>query len=207
MWHKIKGQHNLHPLTPHSPTTDRPLGKSITHMPCPWESYIFSPFSLSWSCLCRPSCWVWEMSLPIPNLSWPFQPTVTDRPPALGLSLPPMQGVAVPSMGPNTQTLCLNGHRVALSCQAAKHGSAPTRRQHSLGMLMTSSIPIFRFYSRHVVNPSPHNLLFPVKNACKGWQFVIKGFYYWNESTIHVFREIMRFQTTFREGLFTASSF
>ncbi len=124
MWHKIKGQHNLHPLTPHSPTTDRPLGKSITHMPCPWESYIFSPFSLSWSCCAVPHAEFGKWAS-LYQFVLAFQPTVTDRPPALGLSLHPCRGWQCPPWALTPKPLCLNGHRVALSCQAAKHGSAP----------------------------------------------------------------------------------
>lgn len=74
--------------------------------------------------LCRPSCWVWEMSLPVPicpGLSAP----VPDRPPAQGLSLLPCRGWQCPPWALTPKPSCLNGCRVALSCQAAKHGSAP----------------------------------------------------------------------------------
>lgn len=55
----MKGQPNLYlltHLTPHSPTIDRPLGKSITHMPMPLGVFHLFPLFTLMELLCCPSC-------------------------------------------------------------------------------------------------------------------------------------------------------
>lgn len=176
--------------------TDWQLCTSALISRCPWES-LLSFFSLrSQSCCAIPHAEFGKWAS-LYQFVLDFQPTVPDRPPAQGLSLLPCRGWQCPPWARAPKPCCLNGHWLPYRARQPSM-VCTTRRQDSRGMLMTSSISIFC--------PTLHTQT-TLPPRCQEWQFVIRGSYDWNESTINVFEKMTRFTQTLREGLLTACSF